>query len=64
MKDQFLLLICALACAAAAWAFWHFLGADAANIISVIAVLSLGTDNVRLRAKIRDMERNANISKS
>ena len=53
LKDQFALLIAALVCAAGAWAFWHFLGADAANILGIVFIVSLAVDNRRLRAKLR-----------
>lgn len=52
MKDQFLLFITGLVCAAA-WAFWHFFGAGAMNVLCFGFMLALMDDNRRLRAKLR-----------
>jgi hypothetical protein len=53
MKDQLELLLAGLLCSVGAWAFWHFLGADAANIIGTIVIISLTVDNRRLRVRLR-----------
>ena len=53
MKDQVALLIAGVACAALAWTFWHFLGANAFNVLSAIFMVNLIIDNRRLRAQLR-----------
>jgi hypothetical protein len=54
MKDQIQLLAAGLAFALAAWAFWHFLGDDAAGTLSILAIVLLAADNVRLRSQLRE----------
>ncbi|UMR29268.1 hypothetical protein MJ904_19580 [Massilia sp. MB5] len=53
MKDRISLLLAAAVCAGGAWAFWHFLGANAADALLTMVVLTLTADNVRLRRKLR-----------
>jgi hypothetical protein len=57
MRDQILLLLSALACALGAWAFWHYLGADAFAVLMSLALVSAVADNVRLRRKLRETQR-------
>ncbi|WP_426341237.1 hypothetical protein ACN9MZ_05480 [Pseudoduganella sp. S-14] len=57
MKDQLLLLISAIACAFGAWAFWHYLDADAVVALMTLALMSAVADNLRLRRKLRKTER-------
>lgn len=57
MRDRVLLLIAAGLLAAASWAFWHFLGEDAFTVFSTFILLSLVFDNLRLRRKLRYLER-------
>lgn len=52
-KDDLLLLLCALLCAALAWAFWHFLGEHGLGVLLTIALLGLAFDNYRLRRRLR-----------
>lgn len=56
MKDRFALLLAALVRSGAASAFWHWAGADAANIIGIIVIVSLMLENRSLRARLRRME--------
>jgi hypothetical protein len=37
-----------------AWAFWHYLGADAPCAIATIALVAVTADNARLRKQLRD----------
>lgn len=53
MKDQITLLLVALACSGGAWAFWHFLGANAVDALLTMLALTLTADNLRLRRKLR-----------
>lgn len=54
MKDSLALLVTAIVVAIAAWAFWHFLGADALQVFSLLATIVLLADNVRLRRRLRE----------
>jgi len=58
-KDQIWLIFCALGCAAAAWAFWHYLDTHAVSVLALIALLSVVADNLRLRRKLRAAQRGA-----
>ncbi|HWW70267.1 MAG TPA: hypothetical protein VN089_10030 [Duganella sp.] len=53
MKDDLLLILTALVCAAGAWAFWHYLGEQALGALSTIALIALAADNYRLRRRLR-----------
>ena len=53
MKDDLLLILTALVCAGGAWAFWHYLGAQALGALSTIALIALAADNYRLRRRLR-----------
>jgi len=57
MKDGLLLLLTGLVCAAAAWAFWHYLGDDAVAVLMCVALVSVVADNIRLRRKLKDRRR-------
>jgi hypothetical protein len=37
-----------------AWAFWSFFGAEAANILGLVLLVSLTIENRMLRAKLRE----------
>ena len=56
MKDQVWLLLSAVACAFGAWAFWHYLGADAVVALMTLALVSAVADNLRLRRKLRETQ--------
>ncbi|HEX7985766.1 MAG TPA: hypothetical protein VF616_19765 [Duganella sp.] len=53
MKDDVMLVLTALVCAGGAWAFWHYLGAQALGALSTIALIALAADNYRLRRRLR-----------
>lgn len=53
VKDDLLLLVCALISAGLAWAFWHFLGEHGLGVLMMIALLGLAFDNYRLRRRLR-----------
>ncbi len=57
MKDQIFLLLCAIACAVGAWAFWRYLGVDAVVALMTLALVSSVADNLRLRRKLRESQR-------
>ncbi len=57
MKDQIWLFLSAVGCAAAAWAFWHYLDTDAVAVLMSLALVSAVTDNLRLRRKLRKTQR-------
>ncbi len=56
MRDHLVLLLTALACAGAAWAFWYFSKEDGFAILGSIALISLFVDNQRLRKRLRQLE--------
>lgn len=53
MKDRIPLVLAALASSLAAWAFWHFLGRDAFDVLVMIALVCTIADNWRLRRVLR-----------
>jgi hypothetical protein len=57
MKDNAILLLTGVVCSLGAWAFWHYLGDDAAVALVSVAALSVAADNVRLRRKLKQLER-------
>jgi hypothetical protein len=59
MKDQILLLLTGIVCAAMVWVFFHYLGQDAYYVLFVIIISGMGADlrrlrkeNARLRKKV------------
>lgn len=56
MKDQLYLFLAAVACASLAWAFWHYLDADAVVVLMSLALVSAVADNLRLRRKLRERQ--------
>jgi len=56
MRDRVLLILFAVAFAVGAWAFWHYLDQDALATLSILALVSVTADNLRLRRKLRDMD--------
>lgn len=57
MNDRVLLIAAALASALGAWAFWHFLGQDALDVLVLATLIGTIMDNWRLR---RALQRSAN----
>ena len=53
MKDSLLLLICAVLVAVASWCFLHYAGASAFDVLTLVAMLALFFENLRLRRKLR-----------
>lgn len=53
MRDAVSLLLASALFAALSWAFWHYLGDDAFDAISIIAIVILGAENARLRKQLR-----------
>lgn len=53
MNDRALLILAALASSFAAWAFWHYLGQDAFDVLLMMALLCSIGDNWRLRRALR-----------
>lgn len=54
IKDRSLLLLAGLILAAAAWAFWHYLGENAFAVLMTITLIALWIDNRRLRRQLSD----------
>jgi ABC-type siderophore export system fused ATPase/permease subunit len=54
MKDRLALILTGGVAAIVAAAFWRYLGQDAFSVLSIVAVLTLTADNVRLRRQLRD----------
>jgi hypothetical protein len=44
-----MLLVAGVAVSGVAWGFWHYLGRDAMDVMSTLAIVLLAGDNVRLR---------------
>lgn len=57
MKDAVLLLVTGLVCAGIGWTFWHFLDSDALGILTLITMLVLVADNLRLRRQLAKSSR-------
>lgn len=53
MKNRILLALTALACALAAWAFWHYLDRNAFDVLILLALVCAMADNWRLRRALR-----------
>lgn len=53
MKDRFALIVIALIVSALSWAFWHYLGADAFNVFTLVLLVVLTGENYQLRKKLR-----------
>jgi hypothetical protein len=53
MKDSLLLLVTGCVASVAAWAFWHYLGAEVAGTLTVIMLSLGGAGNTLFRGKRR-----------
>lgn len=53
MKDRILLILAALGCSLAAWAFWHYMDQDALEVLVLVALIAAIADNWRLRRALR-----------
>ena len=53
MTDNLALIAAAVAFSAVAWAFWHFTGGDGFNVLSLVALVVVAADNLRLRRLLR-----------
>lgn len=54
-KDGALLIVTAMICSAAAWAFFHYGGEHAMSILLAITIVGLITDNRRLRKEVQSL---------
>lgn len=52
-KESASLLIVGALASACAWAFWHLVGDVGFTVLTMIAIVSLLLDNIRLRRKLR-----------
>jgi len=57
MKDRIFLLVVGILCSAVAWAFWHYAGAMGYDIISLLFLVAIAADNIRLRRLLRSLRR-------
>lgn len=57
MKEELLLLLVAIIVATLSWAFWRFLADDAMAVLSSLILVSLLVDNIRLRRKMRSLQK-------
>lgn len=55
MKDGLMLLIAGLICAGGAALFFRLFGSEAFNVITLLTLVSVLVDNVRLRRRLREM---------
>ena len=53
MKDRWMLVLTAIAASLFAWGFWHYLGANAMDVLSLVLLVIIAVDNVRLRRLLR-----------
>ena len=53
MKDRWLLLLAAIVASLFAWGFWHYLGANAMDVLSLVLFVTIAVDNVRLRRLLK-----------
>lgn len=58
MRDGIYLMASAIALATIGWVFWHFTGDNGFEIISTVALLVIGADNIRLRRLLRSSRNN------
>lgn len=56
MKDFVLLLVTGAGVSLFAWAFWHYLGNDAACILTTVVLVGVVADNARLRRRLREKQ--------
>lgn len=54
MKDRIMLIAVALVASILAWAFWHYLGDDAFNVLMLVSLLVLIGNNYQLRKKLKN----------
>jgi hypothetical protein len=57
MTNSISLLATGVVASLAAWAFWHFLGKDAAGAFVTIMLVVVVADNARLRGQLRARQR-------
>jgi hypothetical protein len=62
MKDSLLLLTTGAGVSLIAWAFWHYLGNDAAFTLTTVVLVGVVADNARLRRKLREGQGGASSS--
>ncbi|MEF3075878.1 hypothetical protein V2P20_12655 [Methylobacter sp. Wu1] len=55
MMDKLILVLVAILVSAGAWFFWHEAQTEGFNIITLVTILVLGTDNYRLRKTIKSL---------
>ena len=53
MKAPVFLLLVAAIIALASWMFWRYLGDDAFQVLTIVALISLVADNHRLRQQLK-----------
>ncbi|WP_005032937.1 hypothetical protein [Holophaga foetida] len=62
-KDDGRLLLVAVPIFLIAWAFWHYLGQRAFDVLGIIVLAALLGENWHLRKKLRIMIQNKIVSK-
>lgn len=53
MRDRLALLLTAVVAAGLSWALFHFAGQDAFQMLTLVFIVGLAIDNVRLRRRLR-----------
>jgi hypothetical protein len=53
MKNALLLLATGGGLSLVSWAFWHYLGNDALNVLNSIILFGVVADNLQLRRQLR-----------
>jgi hypothetical protein len=51
--EAIMLLVTAVVASAIAWAFWHFFGSGAFDALTMLAIVGLVLENIRLRRKLK-----------
>ncbi len=56
MKSPMLLPLAVVMIALVSWAFWHYLGSNAVQALTLVVLMSLATDNYRLRRRLKTFQ--------
>ena len=63
MKEKFILILVGAITAMGAWAFWRYCGESGFSILSIVVIVSMTIDNVRLRKQLQHLKTEVKPSK-